>query len=157
MSRVCAFWDDEPGEDGFVRVSRMHHQPDQLDPAMSAAGLICTPGRPPKTRSGWNVSLWVNPETGGHDWRTELDAEYREPMAEYLMQLPVLVRIAARASDDPVIVELLHTMDMLLMDSAARGIHPAGRASREALGYLVHVGMLDRAVMDQILSPFAPQ
>lgn len=153
---VCVFWDETPGADGFVRVSRMHHQPEKLDPDMRAAGVVCAPGKPPEVRPGWAVALWVRPDDGAHEWRPEIDRDYREPIAEYLMRLPVMTRVQARASDDPVIVELLRTMDLVVQDSAARGMHPAGRSSREALGYLVRVGLLDEAVMVDILSPVDP-
>lgn len=154
MSKVCAFWDDEPGEDGFAKVTRMHHKPDKLDRDTLARGVICAPGKPPEVRGGWTIGLWVRPDNGAHEWRPEIDRDYREPAAEYLMRLPVMTRVQARQSDDPVLVELLKTLDLMVVDNAARGIHPAGRASREALGYLVRVGLLDRAVMDDILSPF---
>lgn len=151
---VAVFWEDDPDESGFVRVTRMHHQPDRLDPEMLARGVVVTPGRPPEVRPGWGVGLWVRPEDGAAEWRTKIDPDYREPAAEYLMRVPVMTRVQARASDDPVLVELLRTLDLMVADSASRGIHPGGKASREALGYLVKIGLLDRAVMDDILSPF---
>jgi hypothetical protein len=155
-ARVAAFWEDEPGADGFAKVTRMHHQPDKLDAATLARGVVCEPGKPPAVRQGWTVALWVRPEDGACEWRTALDPDFREPIAEYLMRLPVMTRVQARASDDPVLVELLRTMDLLVQDASARGIHPGGRASRECLGYLVRVGLLDAAVMDDILSPVEP-
>ena len=154
MVQVAVFWEDEPEADGFVRVTRMHHQPEKLDAVMLTAGVVCTPGKPPVVRQGWTVALWVRPEDGATEWRTQLDPDYREPAAEYLMRLPVMTRVQARQSDDPVLVELIKTLDLMVADNAARGIHPAGRSSREVLRYLVGIGLLDQTVMDDILSPF---
>jgi hypothetical protein len=153
MGQVCAFWDDELGEDGFAKVTRLHHQPEKLDEATRARGVICAPGKPVEVRPGWTVGLWVNPKSGAAEWRVQIDRDYRQPAPEYLMRLPVRVRVAARASDDPILRELLAGIDMLVADNAAMGLHPAGDASREFLGYLVEIGLMDQAVADGILSP----
>jgi hypothetical protein len=56
---VCVFWEDDPGEDGFVRVTRMHHQPDRLDAETRARGVVASPGKAPDVRAGWRVGLWA--------------------------------------------------------------------------------------------------
>lgn len=153
MAQVCAFF-DELDEDGWGRVTRTHHQPDKLDEATRAAGVVITPTKPPKVRPGWTMGLHVRPFDGAHEWRVEIDADYREPIGEYLMRIPVPARVAARASTNPNIVEILRVLDMVSADPSARGIHPGQRAAIEVLTYFVTSGMLPRAVAEDIASPF---
>ena len=157
MARICAFYDDGPGADGFARVTRMHHQPDSLAPELIAQGMIVSPGNPPEVREGWQVSLWVNPTSAAHEWRIAIDRAYRMSAAEYMMQLPVATRIASRqaaAAGDLVMQDFLDMLDRMIADNASQGLHPAGRASVAALGYLVQQGWMTQDDMDAVLSPY---
>lgn len=154
MKSVCAFWDDIE-DDGWAKVTRMHHQPDKLDAATMATGAVITPSRAPTVKPGWGASLWVNPTSGAHEWRVEMEATFRMPAGEYLTLLPAPTRVQARqaAETDPVIADFLKLIDMLVADNAATGIHPGSRGSRECLGYLVFKGFLTQEAMDEIVNP----
>jgi hypothetical protein len=139
MAEVCAFF-DEVEDDGWAKVTRMHHQPAKLDEETRARGVVVTPPRPPKVRRGWTVGLWVEPRTGAAEYRVEMDEDYRMSAADFLLLVPVQARIMARqaaAEGDLVMQDFLDMLDRMIADNASMGLHPGGEAAKVALGYLV--------------------
>ena len=154
-AEVCAFWDEDEDGDGWVRVTRLHHQPATLDAATLARGVVCRPGKPPAAKAGWRAALWAEPATATVEWRIEYDAEYRMPAPEFLAMLPAATRVQARvrAKDDPILADFFALIDLLVADNAARGLHPGSRAVREGLGYLVSLGLMTAEQAAEITEP----
>jgi hypothetical protein len=143
--QVCAFWEDEPDPDGWVRVTQINHRPETLDPAVAARGVVANLGRIPEAKAGWTSTLFAHAETGVLEWRLVMDKSYRMPAAEFLLQLPVAARIQARqaaAQGDLVMQDFLDMVDRLISDNAALGIHPGSETAKVALGYLVEKGWM---------------
>ena len=156
LRQVCAFWEDAPEADGFVRVTRMHHQPEKLDAAMSAAGAVVTLPKTPKPRKGWTVALWVHPGDAVAEWRVEMDEDYRMSAAEFLLQIPVQARIQARAAaagGDAVLQDFLDMIDRMIADNANMGLHPGSLAAKVALAYLVEKGWMTEEDAAAITEP----
>lgn len=153
MKQICAFWDDEPEEDGWAKVTRMHHQPDKLDAATRATGLVVTLTKPPDAKTGRIVQLWVNPSLQSAEWRLVRDQAFRMPAADFLALLPASTRVQARAerATDPLIDDIFTMIEMMVQDNASLGIHPQGRGAREAILYLVQKGLLTQAQANAIL------
>jgi hypothetical protein len=152
MKEICAFFDDLE-DDGWGRVTGINHQPQKLSPERLAEGVLISPGRPPKVREGWNAVLYVHPERGVHEWRVERDEQFRMPAGEFLALLPPATRVAVRASDDPILQDWLAIIDALIMDNAARGIHPGSSGAKAGLAYLVSQGLLTAEQMAEISEP----
>jgi hypothetical protein len=155
MNEICVFWDEL--EDGWGRVTHIHHQPDRLDDERKARGLVITPNPRPKLKKGWTSSLWVNPELGTYEYRIEVDDEYRIPAGEFLATLPIQTRVNAKAlaESDPILSDFLDLLDMMVQDSASKGLHPGGEIVAAGLAYLVHLELLDQAWVDEAVSPLA--
>ena len=154
MKQICAFW-DSVDEDGWAKVTRMHHQPDKLDEATRAWGVVADdPGEPPIAKAGKKAALYVHPEQGIIEWRVVMDPDFRMPAADFLALLPAMTRVQARQAreTDPVIDDLMTLLEMMVADNASTGIHPQGRGAREGIGYLVSKGMMTQAQADDILS-----
>lgn len=150
---VCIFW-DKLDEDGWGRMTRMHHQPDKLDEATRARGVVVdTPDDPPTAKAGKTAQLWVHPESAAVEWRIVPDPDFRMSAADFLALLPPSTRVQARAAraTDPVIDDLMSMIEMMVADNANTGIHPQGRVARESIGYLVSQGMMTQAQADEIL------
>lgn len=153
--QVCLFWDDV-APDGWARVTRMHHQPANLPPEVRAEGILAALGPTPEVREGWTVALHVQPSTGAVDWRITMDRDYRMSAAEFLLQLPVATRIAARqaaAAGDVAMQDFIDMIDRMITDSACKGLHPGGAAAKAALAYLVDQGWIAPEVAAQITEP----
>lgn len=163
FGKVLAFWDEPPGADGWARVVRMHHQPDVVDAGLRAQGALINFTRPPAAKDGWRAVLFVqpitpddgSPMTGVSEWRIERDTDYRMPAPEFLALIPATARVQARAlvATDPVIADFMALIDMMALDSASRGIHPGGKAAKDGLGYLVHLGLMTAAEAAEITEP----
>jgi len=149
---ICVFW-EAIGADGWAKVNGIHHQPDVLDEATKSRGCLIQESVPPEVKDGWQVSLHVKPETGESEWRVKIDSEYRMPAADFLSLLPASTRVQARQSDDLLIKDLLALIDMSVADNSSKGIHPAAKAVKEGLSYLVHLGMMTQEQMDEITEP----
>jgi hypothetical protein len=154
MNEICVFWDEL--EDGWGRVTHIHHQPDRLDDERKARGLVITPDPRPKLKKGWTSSLWVNPQSRTYEYRIEMDDEYRIPAGEFLAMLPIQTRVQAKAlaGTDPILSDFLELLDMMVYDSSSKGLHPGGYPVTAGLEYLVHLELLDQQFVDTMLSPY---
>ncbi len=131
---------------------------DERDNAMALLdrGVLVPVSPPPRVRRGWIAVRWVHLDTQATEWRVEIDEDYRMSAAEYLLQVPVQARIAARqaaSGGDPVMQDFIDMLDRMIADNASSGLHPGGTASKVALGYLVQQGWMTEADAAAITEP----
>jgi hypothetical protein len=151
--QICAFWENEPDVDGWVKVTQMHHKPDILDENIKSNGVLGILTRPPEVKSGWDAALYANVNTHTLEWRIEMDKNYRMSAAEFLLQLPIAARINARqaaATGDLVMQDFIDMIDRMIADNASMGIHPGSYTAKVALDYIVQQGWMTQEEADAI-------